>query len=399
MGKAVLTILLTATVALVGTSEAHTTRHRGDRGALPWMGRQPNPSLFGIDTGNFDSVPAHGTRDFGAARALGARWDRLTIGPATGHGDFRTLDREVTNARRHGMGVVLSFEGIAPACSESTVPAKVQRCPPTTRADLARYEAYVRRVVLRYRNVVSYYESWVEANHDTSLMTASQYAALLSDEYAVLQSVNRRHHLQLKLLFGSMVGFSIQPGNANWIAVLPFTHRVLADLHGRRPFDGIALHAYRFPPAREGPSARDCDFVEGVSVTMGTSTPDCPAPSWRELSWPQELEAYEQQFTNHGYGRPPLWLTEFGWPGNLRANGGYFPSYQAQADDLRAAYADLLQMPFMQAAMWFDIRDYQPGLPTPDPSFFYRYGLLNYDYTAKPAGAAFQALAAANPSR
>ena len=34
-----------------------------------------------------------------------------------------------------------------------------------------------------------------------------------------------------------------------------------------------------------------------------------------------------------------------------------------------------------------------------DPEFFYHYGLFNYDFTPKPAAAAFTALAKANPDR
>ena len=50
-------------------------------------------------------------------------------------------------------------------------------------------------------------------------------------------------------------------------------------------------------------------------------------------------------------------------------------------------------------ASGFDLRDYQPGYSSPDPSFFYHYGLLEYNYAAKQAGNEFQALAAANPTR
>jgi hypothetical protein len=104
-------------------------------------------------------------------------------------------------------------------------------------------------------------------------------------------------------------------------------------------------------------------------------------------------------FQNHGYGQQPLWLTEFGWPGNALAAGVYFPSDVTQTADLTQAYIDLLRMPFVRAALWFNIRDYQPGDVTGDPSFFYHYGLLNYDLSPKPAAAAFRLLADLNPGR
>ena len=112
------------------------------------------------------------------------------------------------------------------------------------------------------------------------------------------------------------------------------------------------------------------------------------------MSWPQELAAYEQEFTNHGYGAMPLWLTEFGWPGNAHATDNYHPSFSAQASDLAQAYADLLRLPFVKAAFWFNLRDYAPGYQNPDPEFFGHYGLLENGFARKPAAGAFRRLAA-----
>jgi hypothetical protein len=297
--------------------------------------------------------------------------------------------------------VVLSVGGIRGACSLHPQPANIHACPPTTAKDLRNYEAYFRRLVLHYRNVVQYYESWTEENNRSSWLpgpSPGRYAALLKAQYSVIQSVNRRYGLHVQLLFGSPSGFQVN-NNRGWEAVVPFTNQVLNDLRGSKPFDGAALHAYRTPPATDGPSAPMCDYVAGVSVSPGSNTSVCPSRLWRRLTWPQELTAYEQLFSAHGDGAPPLWLTEFGWPGNAVANGSYFPSEAAQAADLAEAYADLLRLPFVKGAMWFNLRDYQPGYQSADPSFFYHYGLFDYDYTPKAAATEFQALAAANPGR
>lgn len=111
------------------------------------------------------------------------------------------------------------------------------------------------------------------------------------------------------------------------------------------------------------------------------------------MTWPQELSAYEQEFENHGYGQMPLWLTEFGWPGNAVAAGDYYPSFDVQASYLSQAYADLLRLPFVQAAFWFNLRDYQPTYDSPDPGFFAHYGLLQYGFSSKPAAIEFRELA------
>jgi hypothetical protein len=121
-----------------------------------------------------------------------------------------------------------------------------------------------------------------------------------------------------------------------------------------------------------------------------------------QLTWTQELSYYEQEFTSHGYGQPPMWLTEFGWPGGGDCSSlpkGYCLTTGEQDSDLKAAYSDLMNLPFVQGALWFNLRDYQPGVSSPDPAFFYHYGLLDYDHSHKPAADDFTALAASNPNR
>jgi hypothetical protein len=370
------------------------------------MGAQPSPSLFGIDTAIYDSNQGYYNRGISTAHALGARWDHFTAGASTGSGDYRRLDREVRRARADGMGVVISVGGVRSACSLRPQPANTHACPPTTATDLRNYEAYFRWLLIRYRNVVTYYESWTEENNRSSWLrgpNAARYAALLTAQYSVIESVNREYGVHLQLLFGSPSGFSITPQSKGWIAVLPYTHRVLHALRGRRPFDGVALHAYRFPPGGYGPPVAAFDYVGGIPAARGARGPfpqdACAVSPWCQMSWPQELSAYEQEFTDSGYGRPPMWLTEFGWPGNPVAAGSYFPSETDQAADLARAYADLLRLAFVKGALWFNLRDYQPDYHSPDPAFYYHYGLFEYGYSPKPAAQEFQALAAANPAR
>ncbi len=374
----------------------HHKHHRGcvKPAANPGV-TQPAPSIFGIDTSTYDQSQADFHNDFAASRSLGARWDRFTAGPATGTGSFKVLDYEVGQARKQGMGVVISFAGIASACSLSPQPASVGACPPTTAADLSNYQGYLKTVLLRYRNVVNYYESWTEPNTSSSWKPApnpAQYAALLKAQYAVFQSVNQQYGTHLKLLFGSPAGFSTTTSDA----VLPFTDQVLSDLGGARAFDGAALHAYRFGAQLYGPDQLAPDYVGSLSFPAQACI---PVAGICFMTWTQELSTYEQEFVNHGYGTTPLWLTEFGWPGNAIPSDSYHPSIEGQGSDIQQAYNDLLSLPFVQGALWFNLRDYQPGLVTPDPEFFYHFGLLNFNYSQKPAAASFHQLATNNPNR
>ncbi len=402
---AVLALLLSMLV-VVAAADARSPHHKKKKpsGVLPAMGVLPGPSIFGVDTNVFDSSKAGNARQIPTARSLGARWVHFTLGAPTAKGNYAIIDSEVRKARKNHLGVLLSFGGIASACSIRPLPANIHACPPSS-SQLGVYGAYIRRVLERYRNVVQYYESWTEPNYKASWAPGpnpSGYAALLKAQYAAVQFVNRKYHRQLKLLFGSPVEFSIGQ-MSGWTGVLAWTDQVLAALKGARPFDGVALHPYRLPPAEAGPDVALADYVGGISVPTGAQGPfpgdGCDSTPWCSMTWPQELSAYDQLFADHGYGQQPLWLTEFGWPGNAVANGDLYPSYAAQATDLSGAYNALLSLPFVKAAFWFNLRDYQPGFPTGDPPYFYHYGLLNFDFSQKPAAGAFQSLVRANPHR
>ena len=152
---------------------------------------------------------------------------------------------------------------------------------------------------------------------------------------------------------------------------------MLHALNGRRAFDRVGYHAYHYPPTSP-------DVANSSLSTSGRP---------QRLDWPGELLAYEQAFTAQGYGRPRMWLTEFGWPGNAANSGdAYHPNEQSQADALARAYRALRSDPrlsFVEAAFVFNLRDYKPNFANPDPEFFGHYGLLRNDFSFKPAANVF----------
>jgi len=339
--------------------------------AAPAAARTPAPSLFGLNTGTFDPDYAHYVRDLPAARALGARWVHFTgslVKARRGRPNFALLDSQVAGARRLGLGVLISLGGAPQACSIRPRPADLSSCPPRSARDLRAYDAYVRTIARRYRGRVRYYESWVEPNHRSFWPTgpdAAEYAAVARVQYRALHAADPAARL---ILAGT--------GGTD----LPFLDAVLNALGGRRAFDLAGAHPYRFPPL--APTVRHTTALPGGGSDA--------------LDWKGELTATEALFAAHGYGRPRLWLTEFGWPGSRRAAGAYHLDYAQQAADLRAAYALLRSDPelrFVQAAFWFNLRDYAPGYQNPDPEFFGHYGLLQNAFARKPAATAFRRLA------
>lgn len=383
----------------------HTAAHRAS--VLPYMGPLPSPSIFGINAFGWDTSVALVGRSVPTAHSIGARWVHFSGGisfSGNGQPNWNVLDSEVSQARSLGLGVLVSLGGTPSACSVSPRPWTWVACPPRTPGELYAYSLFLRQQLVRYRNVVQYYESWLEPDNNSYWKPAAnpgQYANLLRTQYAVFQQVNSEYGTNLQLLFGGPISFSTLPQDG--YAVLPFTHDVLRDLHGARAFDGAAIHAYRFPaqsngPASEnwGPTAVDWDYVAGLSFPEQGCT---GGARWCKLDWRQELSAYEQEFVKHGYGQTPLWLTEFGWPGNANPSDALFPSFDTQAQFLGQAYSELLGLPFVQGAFVFNLRDYEPGIASSDPGFFYHYGLFQYGYQAKPAVGVFERYVRAYPGR
>jgi hypothetical protein len=338
----------------------------------------PPPSLFGINTGTYDHDVARLERDTPTAKAMGARWVHFTGGSVSfvgSHPSFAGLDRAVDQARADGLGVLLSLGGIPAACSLRPRPSDVVHCPPTSAADLTAYDAYLKRMLLHFRGRVQYFESWVEPNHVSMWPPApdpSAYAALLESEYTVVQQVNAQYGLDDQLLFAAIGGSD-----------LGYLDQVLTALDGRKAFDIVGDHPYRFPP--------DDPSTPNYAISY-------PGGGHPKLTWAQELEDYEAEFTTHGYGTPPMWLTEFGWPGANGAVGcgGSTSTEQDQAQFLKEAYTLLEtdpQLSFVKAAFWFNLRDYAAGVANPDPTCFAHYGLLNTNFSPKPAALAFEALA------
>ena len=329
----------------------------------------PPPSLFGINTGTYDDDYARFLRDVPTARQLGARWVEFSganIKFRRGRPDFGQMDRQVNRARAQGLGVMMALGGIEGACSVRPRPRDVTTCPPKTRRELRVYTAYLRRLLGHFRGRVRYYESWLEPNHASFWPPAPSpgtYARLLLAQYQIFRSTDRHRN---KLIFAGVGGPD-----------LPYLEAVLRALDGGRAFDRVGYHAYHYPPTAP-------EVANSSLSTSGTS---------QSLDWPGELLAYEQAFTAHGYGRPKMWLTEFGWPGNAANSGDpYHPNEQSQADALARAYRLLrsdARLSFVEAAFAFNLRDYKLNFSSPDPEFFGHYGLLRNDFSSKPAANVF----------
>lgn len=323
----------------------------------------PAPSRFGLDPVTADNNFQRFKREIGNAKSIGARWVEFPGGyihSSRAKVDFSIMDSQVTSARRRGLGVLITLGGVSSACPHGGS-GDVSACAPTTKRTLHAYARYLRLLLKHYKGRVSYYESWGQPN-DANLSPAA-YARLLQTEHAAFHAAGG----SAKLLFAGIGGSD-----------LGYLDQVLTDLDGRKLFDLVGDRPFRNPPTP--PSTPNY----AISFPGGTHP---------KLTWEQELVDYEHEFTAHGYGTPPMWLTEFGWPGTSTAGvcpGN--PSESDQASSIQSAYQLLTgdpQLSFIDGAFYFNQRDYAPGSAS-SSSCTAHYGLESFDYSPKPALSVFE---------
>ena len=96
----------------------------------------------------------------------------------------------------------------------------------------------------------------------------------------------------------------------------------------------------------------------------------------------------------NGDAAKPIWITEMSWPTNRRAPGATGDwaegvSHATQAAYLSRAYEKIAQeYPFIQVAMWYNLRDKGTN-PT---LAYHNYGLVQNNFEPKPAYFAYRAL-------
>ena len=85
----------------------------------------------------------------------------------------------------------------------------------------------------------------------------------------------------------------------------------------------------------------------------------------------------------------PIWFTEFGW--SSATNSSCAVDQQTQANYLTQAYQIAAQDPYVQVALWYNFR--QDYWAADSSDWDGGFGLINKDFSTKPAYYAFQAYA------
>jgi hypothetical protein len=324
-------------------------------GACAPRARAAAPPLAGVQLHALwsDRTPADVARELDLARGAGANVVRVDVGWASlepaGKGQLsawyvKRLDGFMDGASARGLKVIATVFGTP--CWASTAPeSRRQGCegawwdrdvsyyPP---ADPADYGAIARWMTSRYGARLAALEVWNEPNLGGgrfwhSPRPAADYARLLRAAYPAAKAGDA----DVPVLAASLAG-----------ADRSFLSRLYA-AGIRGSYDGLAIHPY-------GESRAGTRSIHAAQVAAGDRT--------------------------------PLWITEFGWT-SCRGSGSCV-SERRQADNTARAFGVFARMPYVRAATAYDLREDGTDPSEAEDNF----GLVNQDFSPKPAYAAVRAV-------
>ncbi len=235
----------------------------------------------------------------------------------------------------------------------------------TAPRDPASYAAFIGRLAARYKGRVQSWEIWNEPDeaefwHGTTPSPAN-YAPLLKASYSAIKSADPATQVVAGPLTGNNYDFL----------------EGLYDQGARGSFDAVGVHT----DTACGLNPPSVFYSEGGRIGRFTFL------GFREV---------HAVMVAHGDGGKPITMSEMGWSATTtRCDRGRWAglkdagvSESDQADFLTQAYHCLAGYPYMQAGIWFSMRDYGSA-----ESELNRYGLLRWNGTRRASWAAMRSVA------
>ena len=302
------------------------------------------------------------TKDMGTIDASGAGWIRIDINWAVIQRDSPTsydwapFDRIVVDARARGLNVLGIIDYTPPWARPVGGDAKT---PPKNVSD---YAGFASAVAKHYSPMgVHAYEIWNEPNLGVNWKPsadAARYTQFLQAAYVAIHQADSS---------ATVVTGGLSPATTNGKDIDPRTFVQAMYANGAKGyFDALGHHPYCFPAA-----PGDAQSWSAWYQMYGTST------------------SLRSTMIANGDGDKKIWATEFGVPTN--GPSGSYLSEGMQAQHLKTAYE--LFGSYSWAGPLFAYSSRDNGTDTGTNYNF--YGLTRFDFSAKPAFAAYQAAAAA----
>jgi hypothetical protein len=328
-----------------------------------YVGAQTHPFWSGSTTADFDKeldklAEAHAT-----SVRIDLSWSTLEL---AGKGKYDSayvakVDRFMTDAAARGIKVVATFW--TTPCWASSAPATVkQSCAgawwdrgvqlyaPTVAADYADAAAWVAQ---RWAGQLAALEVWNEPNladFFTSSSPAADYAPMLKAAYPKVKAAAPGV---------AVIGPSMAFADGDFLEAL-YAQGI------KGSFDGISFHPYN--------EWRD--------------PYDNWQAKWRKYTFAPGVEWIRDVMVAHGDADKKLWLTEFGWSSCLPGGTDKVCVTQAQQAQFTGDAMRIIRdrWSFVEGAFIYNLR--AKGTVATDRET--SYGLLNRDFSAKPAYDSFK---------
>ena len=299
-------------------------------------------------------------RDFAGYSDAQARWFRFDVNwaviQAGGPGSYNwdPFDRIIRGALARGLKVLVTLQ-YTPAWARG--PGTHEGYPPSNLDDYARFAADAAR---RYGPLgVRHWEIWNEPNIERfwgSGPDPARYAAMVTKASASIKAVDPGAFV----LAGSLSPYGrYNQMTADRMNPVNFLERMYA-AGARGSFDALSHHPYNYPWG--------LDFFDWSAWSQLEST----TPSLRSL------------MVANGDGGKQIWATEFGFPTGASDRA---VSPTAQADLLTSAVGQWRRFPWAGPLFWYSFRDLGTNRLDVEDNF----GVVQHDWSPKPALAAFRA--------
>lgn len=299
-------------------------------------------------------------RDLAAARELGSSRYRFDVDwsvveRSRGSYDWAPVDRVVNAVLAAGL-TPLGVLAYAPDWAETAGTGSFHGAP----VDIAAFAAFAGAAAERYNGRITDWEIWNEPNNDAFWAPRADpatYTALLQQSYRTIKAVQPGS----TVLAGALS--PAENGAGGDMEPLTFLARMY-DAGAGGSFDAVSVHPYSFPAMPTDPA------------TAG----------WNTF---QKMPGLHDLMAAHGDGGKPLWITEFGAPtGSSRVA----VSPEVQAAYLTDGLSAVAGLGYVHTVLIYSIRDSGTNAADPEQNF----GLLDVNFTPKPAFGAVQQLVAAS---
>jgi hypothetical protein len=326
----------------------------------------PAGGRFGVATGGGTQALSATdlARYLDGVKAAGASWVRTDLnwgvvqsgGPSSYN--WGPFDNVVNAARARGLNVVLTIV-YTPAWARGSGTSGTT--PPTNLSDLANF---AKAAASHYATLgVHSWEIWNEPNISAFWAPApdpARYAQLLKVAYP---AVKQGDPSAVVVSAGLSPYGSYGQSSSSGVNPITFLEKMYANGAGGS-FDAVGWHPYNYP--------------YGIGFYSWSA--------WSQMS--ETSPSARSVMTANGDGAKQIWATEFGAPTGSTSNS---MTEAGQAQLVTDAYTKLKSWTWAGPAFFYSYRNVGTNFSNVEDNF----GIIRYDWSLKPAYAAYQAAAAA----